>query len=364
MNETQPRIASISPVKQVGALLGVALAVALGVHRSRRDDVDVAGSSLLARAFAASAVHERILFAYLVGLLLMVLNGNGPRGALATALLVGDVILFVCGLVYVRAAPNAHPFGTALAARLLVLGGILGSFFQLHVILPAARGGTWDAQLHHLDLALFGFEPATAWDRWVTPNTTEWFSFFYFGYFVLLAVHVIPVIVLERRTQLVGEFALGMVAVYCIGQFIYLVVPGFGPYRTLAFSNELSGPFWWKLVQSGAAAIDETSRTDIFPSLHTGGPAFLTLFSFRHRARAPFRYTWPVLAFFTSQIILATMFLRWHYLIDVIAGVLLAALAVRIAARFPAEERTRAMRGLAPAWTTLTLRATEPSRWT
>jgi hypothetical protein len=335
------------------------VSIALGAHR-RSDFGDASvipsRSSPFSRAIAQSAFHERVLLAYLVGFLIVVLNGEGPRRVEAAALLAGDVGLFVLGLIYARGRAHPHPLARAVVSRLLVLGTILGTFFQLHVLLPAARGATWDARLRAFDVYVFGVEPATSWDRWVSPATTEWFSFFYFSYFVLLAVHVIPMILFERRVRLLGEFALGMVAVYCIGQFVYLLVPGFGPYKVLAFSHELSGPVWWKLVQAGAATIEETRRTDIFPSLHTAGPAFLTLFSIRHRALAPFRLTWPILAFFTTQIMIATMFLRWHYLIDVIAGVALAFLAVKVASRFTTEQRARELRGDPPVWTTLELR--------
>jgi membrane-associated phospholipid phosphatase len=59
---------------------------------------------------------------------------------------------------------------------------------------------------------------------------------------------------------------------------------------------------------------------DIFPSLHTGAPTFFAIFAFVHRKKMPFKYTWPILAFCVSQIIGATMFLRWHYLVDIVAG--------------------------------------------
>jgi PAP2 superfamily len=73
------------------------------------------------------------------------------------------------------------------------------------------------------------------------------------------------------------------------------------------------------------------AQKDIFPSLHTAVPTFFALFAFRYRhVQWPFRYTWPVMAFCASQIIGATMFLRWHYLIDIIAGVTLAVLAVTV----------------------------------
>jgi membrane-associated phospholipid phosphatase len=63
---------------------------------------------------------------------------------------------------------------------------------------------------------------------------------------------------------------------------------------------------------------------DIFPSLHTAAPTFIALYSFRNRALPPYRYTWPLVLFFAMNIIVATMFLRWHWIVDVVAGLVLA----------------------------------------
>jgi membrane-associated phospholipid phosphatase len=83
---------------------------------------------------------------------------------------------------------------------------------------------------------------------------------------------------------------------------------------------------------------------DIFPSLHTAVPLFLTLYAFRHRHRLPFRFTWPVMAFFSSQIIVATMFLRWHYLADIFAGTFLAMVATLLMTPIAAWEARRRVR--------------------
>jgi membrane-associated phospholipid phosphatase len=67
---------------------------------------------------------------------------------------------------------------------------------------------------------------------------------------------------------------------------------------------------------------------------------------------------WPVTAFFTSQIILATMFLRWHYLLDVVAGLTLATVAFLVSrALVPAEARARVGQGSGPVWRPLFGRA-------
>ncbi len=309
--------------------------------------------SLFARAFFESATHERLLFAYVVGLFAGVLFGRGENRGEALAMAFADVMVVTAGIVAVRAPLIVNRLARNLVARGVVVFGIFGTFLQLHVLLPAARDRTVDRALLAFDRAMFGFEPAVAWDRFVTPATTEWFSFFYFGYFVLLLAHVVPILFFERRLRVLGEFALGMVTVYCVGQITYMIMPGFGPYQGMTFSHSLEGSTWWPLVQASVAAVDETKRTDIFPSLHTAGPTFLALFSFRHRALRPFRFTWPVVAFATTQIILATMFLRWHYLADVLAGIGLAVLASKVAATFTTELECRAAKGKGEVWRAL-----------
>jgi membrane-associated phospholipid phosphatase len=189
---------------------------------------------------------------------------------------------------------------------------------------------TVDRKLYQLDLSLFHFEPAMAWDHFVNSATTEWFSFFYFGYFLLMAVHVVPLLFFGRRKQIVGEFTFALIVLFSIGHTLYMVVPGYGPYRAMAgaFQNAFPNGPWHSLVME--AVHSGGAQMDIFPSLHTGAPTMLALFSYRNRNALPFRYTWPVVTFCTVNIIIATMFLRWHYLIDVIAGFSIAVTAVLI----------------------------------
>jgi membrane-associated phospholipid phosphatase len=108
---------------------------------------------------------------------------------------------------------------------------------------------------------------------------------------------------------------------------------------------------WWRAVRATVDSVDITARTDIFPSLHTGAPTYLALFSIRHRRLNPFRFTWLPLTIVTSQIILATMFLRWHYAVDVAAGLALATAVATLTPRIVAwEERRRFANGAAVGW--------------
>jgi membrane-associated phospholipid phosphatase len=58
-----------------------------------------------------------------------------------------------------------------------------------------------------------------------------------------------------------------------------------------------------------------------------------------------------VVALFAVNIIIATMFLRWHYVIDVVAGLCLAVAALNVSCRVTRwEELRRAAARMAPSW--------------
>ncbi len=277
------------------------------------------------RTLRETALHDFAVLAFL-----LILNGAvlaTPSGAERTACLVrtgGLLLAFVIAIVLVRGRLLKRSWVAALIYRLGIYCPVQVSYFFLKHVLPLVNKTTLDQRLYQFDLSVFHYEPAMAWDRFVTRTSTEWFSFFYFGYFLLMAAHVVPLLFFGRRKQIVGEFIFAILLLFSIGHTLYMVVPGYGPYRAMADSFQHpfpQGP-WHDLVMN--AVHSGGAQMDIFPSLHTGAPTVLALFSFRNRKYVPFRYTWPVVAFCTVNIVIATMFLRWHYLIDVVVGFSLA----------------------------------------
>jgi hypothetical protein len=273
------------------------------------------------------AAQDWLVLAYLTVLFIQVLAGHGPRRATAIQLVAVDLAVWMGVLALVRTRIlDGQPLARAVLYRLGIGFPILGSFLQLQWILPTAGHAPLDAALYGLDMKLFGFEPAQAWDRYVTIGTTEWFAFFYYGYFFLIAVHTLPMLAAVKSSPFLARYSFGFVWLYCVGHALYTFVPAYGPYSFLAsgFQHPLEGTFWWPLVKRAVDSVDGGARTDVFPSLHTALPTYLSLFSFTQRKRLPFKYTWLPLSLFTTQIIGATMFLRWHYLIDICAGLTLA----------------------------------------
>jgi predicted membrane channel-forming protein YqfA (hemolysin III family) len=160
-------------------------------------------------------------------------------------------------------------------------------------------------------------------------------SFFYYSYFALMIVCLIPPLFFDKGKRQI-EMMVGGLVVATMGHFVYTLVPGKGPVSTLDF-EPLNGGFWWNQVEITVA--NAGAQLDIFPSLHTAYPLFFALHAFGWRHTNPYRYVWFILAFFSANIIVATMFLRWHWFVDVVAGVLLAVLA-RQAGKFVSERET------------------------
>ncbi len=276
------------------------------------------------RVLRELALQDVLAIAYNSFLLAAALSGSGPlqAGCIARA----SFALFVVGgsILLVRAEVVRHRVGTVLLYLVGMFATVLGSYFQMRELLPTATTRRVDEMLYQLDLSLFGFEPTLWMDQFVTPTTTAWFAFFYFSYFAYLVVHIFPMVLACRRRRLVADFSLGLVGVYCVAQLGYFALPGFGPYHHLAhlYAHPLPHGFWQDMVQEAVAT--SGALLDIFPSLHTAGPLYIALFSLFHRHEKPFTYTWPVALFFSLNIIGATLFMRWHYLIDVVVGIALA----------------------------------------
>ena len=297
------------------------------------------------------ASQDWITIGYLAALLIALALGKGHHRGECIVRVTADLGVFLFVVVAVRThLLRWGAASTALIYRTALMGTLLASFFQLREILPAVSPWYVDDRIFAFDMSVFGLEPSVWFDRFVTPRTTEWFAFFYFLYFLILAVHVLPMMA-QRDEVLISRFGVGILMLFMTAHLLYMAVPGWGPYWYLkgTFQHDLQGGLFWRLVVETVDA--GGAQKDIFPSLHTAAPTFMALFSIRHRHLVPFRYTWPVISFLATQMILATMFLRWHYLADVVAGLALATTASVLGQRIADWERVRRERlGVQPAW--------------
>lgn len=232
--------------------------------------------------------------------------------------------------------------------RLMVVPTILLVYFHLRAILPLLNHADYDADLYRLDERLFGVAPTLAVAAWATPRVVEWFSFFYYSYFYLIAAFTLSVALLDPEARRDGRrpviFGTALLLVFCVGQAVYALVPGYGPITHLSgrFEHPLEGGFFYG-VMVRAVALGGAQR-DIFPSLHTAVPTLCALFAWKHYRRFAIPAT-----FWAVNIVGATLVLRWHWAVDILAGLTLATLALLVAPRIvDAYQRLRRSGGTPP----------------
>jgi len=268
------------------------------------------------------AVQDAIALAFHGYLFLRVsIAPDSPDATIARRLALALLVVTACSMVLTRGEVIRRRRARALTYRLGLFVPMVLSYFELRVLLPALQPDLMDHRLFAIDLWLLGTTPSVWMQAWNTKPIVEWLSFFYYTHFFVLIVMLVPSLFFGKGRRLQELMAGGMLVI-ATGHLLYTLVPGVGPYATLAFEQPLHGGFWWTQVEVTVATAG--AQLDIFPSLHTAWPAYFTLHAFAHRDYPPFRVLWPVLGFVAINIIVATMFLRWHWFIDVALGLLLA----------------------------------------
>ncbi len=312
-----------------------------------------ARADVLRQALGLFGLQDGLMLGYLTIVSLLVASTpDGPVRTLAGRLLLCCVTAQLAACVVARAGQRRVGLLRSSFYRLLVVGVLLETYLMLRHVLPLVRPDTVDAKLLALDLRLFGVEPALWLERINTRPVIEWFSFFYFSYFTICTVYMIALVWVLPPSRRTAEFAVGTTLVFGLGQLGYLAVPGYGPVRHLAeqFAGPLDGGFWWSCVATTVE--DAGALKDIFPSLHTAVPMWFTLFAV-NQARTDRRWRWvaAVTGFFACNIVVSTMLLRWHYAIDVVAGLTLAITAGVVTPKLVRwEERVRAAYHLPGPW--------------
>jgi membrane-associated phospholipid phosphatase len=176
-----------------------------------------------------------------------------------------------------------------------------------------------DRELIVLDQRWFGFQASVAIQRFITPPRTAWMEFSYF--FHILNIPIVACFVYLRRPHArFREMMSGLMVVTFFGLIGYLLVPAIGPMYTLheLYTVPLSQPislFNQQLHFMNFARI----HRDVFPSMHVAISLLVWLYAFRNS-----RLLFAVLSPFLLSLWVSTIYLRYHYLIDVVAGLLLA----------------------------------------
>jgi len=183
-------------------------------------------------------------------------------------------------------------------------------------ITPALGMKLRDGTLLAMDDAMFGRTPALFLERAATARLTDVMSLCYITYHFYLPVAVVHAALAAdsaaRRlsTYLFTGFAVGFAG--------YLLVPAIGPARAYPelFHEPLAGGALSRLIEQVVSK--GSSGYDTFPSLHVLIACILLDHDWRHVRRRFWIMVVPSLGLLVS-----TIYLRYHYGVDVLAGLLL-----------------------------------------
>jgi membrane-associated phospholipid phosphatase len=216
-------------------------------------------------------------------------------------------------------------------SRLLTIGRdwypavyVLLVFKQLGVLVPAVNPATFDEALLAWDRALFGGHPGAFFDALASPVFTEILRACWLSYFILPFVVVVPIYVRRERAAF-NEAVLVLMLGWLISYLGYYAVPALGPGY---FPEAVPAPESVSaegMTQSVALTLFslEGRMHDIFPSGHTIIALLALWLAARNRLRG-----WPLLVPVVAGLMVGTVYLRYHYGVDVAAGVIIAAAIV------------------------------------
>lgn len=213
------------------------------------------------------------------------------------------------------------PLVSVLASRLgpalrdwLPLLGLLYAYGVTEALGPFFRD--LDPELAGIDRWMFGgAEPVRLAERIVHPALSEWLAGCYVFYALLYPIVLGTIYVL--RPNAFQETCFALCLTLAVGYVGYNLVPAKGPMFVETFDVKLD------LYFTGGAkeALMDATRIsrDCFPSLHTGVAIALWIAALRHVRKVGLALSPIVLS-----IPFACVYLRYHWAIDVFAGLLLS----------------------------------------
>jgi membrane-associated phospholipid phosphatase len=180
---------------------------------------------------------------------------------------------------------------------------------------------TADATLAKMDAFLIGSQPSLLLQPYITPGTTDFFSLIYFSYVLSLPLVALG-FYLARNESAFRRVMMGYLTLSLMGFTTYLIVPATGP--EAQFADQYTRDLMGRTFSHSVSYIISMGRVgnDCFPSLHVGIPFLLSLY-----LRDYYKKLFLPCLVYVALIAAATIYLRYHYLVDVLAAFIYAPVA-------------------------------------
>ena len=196
---------------------------------------------------------------------------------------------------------------------------VFSCYKEMGTLIPVLRTGDADAALARLDFALWGTHPTVWLERFRSPLLAEALEIIYSGF--VPAVLMVAFILWEKKRFHQFRYYAFLIALGFLTSYVgYLLVPARGPRFLLRRlqTYELQGVWLFHWLSATLDRI-ESAHYDCFPSGHTE----MTVLAW-WGSRAISSNLFRGMFVYTLGVVFATVYLRYHYTVDVLAGAILA----------------------------------------
>lgn len=239
-----------------------------------------------------------------------------------------SIIVFVFYIAQMDAKYKSKAIHQVHNWYLLVL--IFITFKELYLMISPIHGRDYDNVLMAIDKYVFGVDPTHFLYQFANPILTEVLQWTYFSFYFLPIILGLKLI-LDKKLSGFYFVAFSIVYGFFLSYLGYLTLPAIGPRFTLhnfyTINTELPGLFateWMReLINKGESITSNMPNAavhvqrDVFPSGHTQMTLITMYLSAKFKSSSKY-FIIPV----GSLLIFSTVYLRYHYVIDVFAGVL------------------------------------------
>lgn len=248
------------------------------------------------------------------------------------------LVLIASTIVLVRLTGSP---AVAFVRYFYVVPTIYMVYDQTHLFIRHVNPHLYDSLLIEADRFIFGTDP-TVWLHQISfPLLTEFLQICYFLFYLMPVAHALE-LWFRGDVQRVIEFSRMMSFVFFMSYILYFALPAIGPRFTLHdfASTDIELPGLWfteglrTIVNVGGGVISGTTdpssvvNRDCMPSGHTMLTLVNIVLGFRFRSRL--RIAFLILG---TGLILATVYLRYHYVVDLLAGAILVVVCMPLEAR-------------------------------
>lgn len=262
-----------------------------------------------------------VAFAGLLFCLVMIFFRQIPAASMLLVIY-ASVIVFQCALV--RIGPVTK---TLRVVRDIVFPvvSILIIFDSLGLVVHHVNPQDLDHLLIRLDWLVFGAHPTVAIERIMHPLLTDLLQIAYTTYY-FLPVSIGVVLWRQGRHAAFSYFVFMILLCFYLSYIGYLLFPALGPRYAMAHlqTADLPGSMISHAIQTTLNQLEGVKR-DAFPSGHTGIAVTALVLAWRLDRRLFRIFLLPVIL-----LVAATVYCRYHYVVDVLGGLVLVVVTLVI----------------------------------